>query len=196
MKDIIVIDDFLSDPYAVRNSALEKRFDFFGNYPGMRSSGVDIETSNMLKKEFEKILDTEIDVWNNYSGGVEKMNTCFQLCLENDKSWVHHDATEWAAVLYLSPDPNIDSGTGFFYHKPTDIIRWDRGDSRTDMNHNKDLLDQNNWYCHMEVKNVFNRLILYRGEMYHRSMIPGFGRNYIDGRLTQVFFFNTISFYK
>jgi hypothetical protein len=40
--------------------------------------------------------------------------------------------------------------------------------------------------------NVYNRLILYRGTLYHRSMIPGFGDSVETGRLTQVFFFDTI----
>jgi len=40
------------------------------------------------------------------------------------------------------------------------------------------------------VGNVFNRLIMYRADNYHVSL-DYFGKNMQDGRLFQVFFFNT-----
>jgi hypothetical protein len=196
MTDIIVIDNFFENPHDVREAALNKRFDHFGRYPGMRTAGVDDQQSCFLKNKFETILHREIKNWTNCPNGKGDMNTCYQLCLEYDESWVHHDGTEYAAVVYLTPDPDLDSGTGFFLHKKHKISRWDRKDDSTDMNKNSDLTNQEEWVCHAEVKNVFNRLVLYRGEMYHRSMKPGFARNYIEGRLTQVFFFDTNDFDK
>ena len=41
------------------------------------------------------------------------------------------------------------------------------------------------------IANVYNRLILYRGDMLHSSLLSGFGNTPETGRLTQVFFFNT-----
>jgi hypothetical protein len=190
MKDIIVIDDFFDDPIAVREDALSKRFDFLGNYPGMRTAGVDDEQLDFLKQKFENILNCKINQWSSFQTGKDIMNTCFQLCLEYDASWVHHDGTHWAGIAYLTPDADPDSGTGFFRHIPTNIFRWDRTDQQTDINFNAELRNPEDWQCHAEVKNIFNRLVLYRGELYHRSMKSGFGRNYIQGRLTQVFFFD------
>ena len=46
------------------------------------------------------------------------------------------------------------------------------------------------WTPIVQVANIFNRLIMYRGEYYHRSVRPGFGKNQFDGRLFQTFFFN------
>ena len=40
------------------------------------------------------------------------------------------------------------------------------------------------------VGNVYNRLVLYRGDMFHRSL-EYFGNDKNDGRLFQTFFFNT-----
>ena len=40
------------------------------------------------------------------------------------------------------------------------------------------------------VGNVFNRLIMYRADNYHVSL-DYFGKDMHDGRLFQVFFFNT-----
>lgn len=196
MTDIIVIDNFFENPYDVRESALNKRFDHFGRYPGMRTSGVDAHRSSLLKSKFEEILHLEIKNWTNCPNGKGNMNTCYQLCLEYDESWVHHDGTDYAAVVYLTPNPDVNSGTGFFFHKKYKINKWDRRDDSTDMNKNLELTNQEDWVCHAEIKNVFNRLVLYRGQLYHRSMKPGFARNYVEGRLTQVFFFNTLDFAK
>lgn len=194
MKDILIIDDFFEDPVKVRSDALNMRFDNFGRYPGMRTFGVGDTQSDYLKKKLENILNIQIINWTNCLDGRGNMNTCYQLCLEYDESWVHHDGTDWAGVVYLTPEADINSGTGFFYHDPTKISRWDRDNDATDMNFNPDLRDQKNWICHAEVKNVFNRLVLYRGELYHRSMKAGFSKNYLEGRLTQVFFFDTVNF--
>ena len=60
MTDIIVIDNFFENPYDVRESALSKRFNHFGRYPGMRTSGVDDQQSCFLKSKFETILHQEI----------------------------------------------------------------------------------------------------------------------------------------
>jgi hypothetical protein len=89
----------------------------------------------------------------------------FQLCLRDDSTWIHKDDVEWAGVLFLTPGAPINSGTGIY-------------------NEEKKLVTM--------MGNVYNRLILYRGTLYHRSMIPGFGDSVETGRLTQVFFFDTI----
>ena len=95
---------------------------------------------------------------------------CFQSCTEGTETWVHTDSSgenqgEWAAVLYLTPNPILDSGTGI-YESPD-----------TDMN--------------IGVGNVYNRLVAYRGKvLYHRSILPGFGNTLETSRLTQTFFFD------
>ena len=71
-------------------------------------------------------------------------------------------------MLYLTPDAPLESGTGF-YHESKD------GEF--------DLVNA--------IGNVYNRLILYRGDLLHSSMLPGFGTTIEDSRLTQVFFFKT-----
>jgi len=86
----------------------------------------------------------------------------FQLCLSHDKTWMHVDESEWAGVLYLTPGAPINSGTGIF----------DKDENLITM-----------------IGNVYNRLVIYRGNLMHRSLIPGFGDSVESGRLTQVFFF-------
>ena len=50
--------------------------------------------------------------------------------------------------------------------------------------------DYTKWEMSDRLGNVYNRLVLYRGGLYHVSL-DYFGKNLHDGRLFQVFFFNT-----
>ncbi len=60
------------------------------------------------------------------------------------------------------------------------------------LEHNKDIVACNytKWEMVDRVGNVFNRLIMYRADNYHVSL-DYFGKDMYDGRLFQVFFFNT-----
>lgn len=87
----------------------------------------------------------------------------FQICLDGAETWIHKDDVDWAGVLYLTPNAPVYSGTGIF----------DSYDNLITM-----------------IGNVYNRLVLYRGNLFHRSIIPGFGDTIETGRLTQVFFFD------
>jgi hypothetical protein len=193
-KDIIVVNNFYPDPYAVRERALNQGiYPYISDIPGMRSGGVPDDESLVLKLMFEKILGTSISKWPKWTGKPGKeyqMNTCYQLVPEGERTWVHYDLTQWAGVVYLTPDPNPDSGTGLFTHIESGVSQVDPNDPSTDFNAHLDRFDPSKWRCNLEVKNQFNRLILYRGSYYHSSMVPGFGNNYVNGRLTQVFFFD------
>ena len=50
--------------------------------------------------------------------------------------------------------------------------------------------DYTKWEMTDYVSNKYNRLVLYRGNMYHAS-VDYFGNTLQDGRLFQTFFFNT-----
>ena len=131
----------------------------------------------------ENILSKKIVWWP------EEYNTAFQYTTEKDETWIHYDPTNWAAVLYLTPDAPLDSGTAIYMHNETKIYMLDRNNPATDLN--QDGRDLTKWVPIMQVANIFNRLIMYRGYYYHRSMRPGFGQNQYNGRLFQTFFFNT-----
>jgi hypothetical protein len=189
-QDIIVVNNFYKDPYKIREYALTLHYPIVSEIPGQRSIGV-IDNLNLeLKTKFENILGKNLPKWQPFRKRGQLENTCFQSINEGETNWVHHDNTDWAAVLYLNPDANPNSGTGLFTHIETGISQYDANDPNSDLNNNADRFDLSKWRCNIEVKNQFNRLIIYRGTYYHSSMIAGFGNNYINGRLTQVFFFN------
>ena len=54
----------------------------------------------------------------------------------------------------------------------------------------KDSQDMTKWEMTNFIGNVYNRLIIYRGDIFHTSL-DYFGRDLEDGRLFQTFFFNT-----
>jgi hypothetical protein len=53
-----------------------------------------------------------------------------------------------------------------------------------------DFQDMTKWDIVDKFGNIFNRLIMYRADNYHMSL-DYFGNNKENGRLFQVFFFNT-----
>lgn len=183
---LMLFDNFYGNPMDVRNYALSLPYDVTGNYPGRRTKVQNEPHFSSAKKIFEDILHKKINYWPT------EYNTSFQYTVEGDKTWVHYDSTMWAAVLYLSPDAPLEAGTAIYRNKETKISMLDRNRTETDYNNRGDLLsDMDKWEPIVTVSNVFNRLVMYRGEYYHRSMLPGFGQNQYNGRLFQTFFFNT-----
>jgi hypothetical protein len=100
--------------------------------------------------------------------------------------------TDWAGVCYLTPEAPLSSGTGLFKHKSTGRSRYDyKTEKMEDAQEAWDeCQDMTKWEMVDRVGNVFNRLILYRADNFHVSL-DYFGKDLYDGRLFQVFFFNT-----
>ena len=183
---VMLFDNFYGNPMDVRDYALSLPFDVTGNYPGRRTKKMDEPHFSSAKTIFEDLLRKKINWWP------EEYNTSFQYTTETDTTWVHHDPTMWAAVLYLTPDAPLESGTAIYQNKETKIFLYDKNKPETDYNSRGDILsDMSKWEPVITVSNIFNRLVMYRGEYYHRSMLPGFGQNKYNGRLFQTFFFNT-----
>lgn len=154
----IIIDNFLDHPDKVRESVLTIPFIHTGIFPGIRSDAADEQYQEMVRSKLTKVINKNITF--------RRDRDCFrfQLCLKDSETWIHKDDTEWAGVLYLTPNADIKSGTGIF-------------------DHNENLITM--------IGNVYNRLVLYKGNLLHRSIIPGFGDSVETGRLTQVLFFDT-----
>jgi hypothetical protein len=191
----LTIDDFYANPDEVREFALNQEFKVRGNYPGQRTKSF---LTDPLKKKLRDILYPfagEITYWgsddpeNNYTGS-------FQYTVSEDRSWIHADSTtDWAAVLYLTPNAPLSAGTGIFRHKATG---WSHYDYKRENEPGyiqsappgNEMRDYTKWEMVDRIGNVYNRLIMYRADNYHVSL-DYFGQNMYDGRLFQVFFFNT-----
>ena len=175
ITNTIIVDNFLDYPDKVRESVLTLDFHRTGPYPGLRSDHADLDYQNYVQTKIEHILNLEVTEWVQDS-------FCFQICLDDVKTWIHHDDSEWAGILYLSKNPPVGAGTGIYRHIPTGIST------------NSPLVDiekEEEWELVTAIGNVYNRLALYRADLYHKSLIAGFGNSIETGRLTQTFFFNT-----
>lgn len=189
----LVIDEFYNDPYETREMALKQEFTVQGNYPGKRTKSFAPKGSgayNLIQKAIEPMAG-KITWWpdDSYTGS-------FQYTTSRDRSWIHADQhNNWAAVLYLTPDAPVTGGTGLFKHKATGL---DRAPRNPDGTYDEELMkviykdsqDMTKWEMVDFVGNKFNKLIMYRGDMFHTSL-DYFGQDINDGRLFQVFFFST-----
>lgn len=184
MQNIIVIDDFYQNVNQVRELALSMEFNVTGNYPGTRTQSTN---NDSIKPLLEKFTQSKISFWP------EEYNLAFQSVTKDESTWIHRDKTVWAGVIFLSPDAPVESGTAFYRNKKSNYYEYwdgckvDYNDSYEDSS-NVDLWDE-----HCFVGNVYNRLVLYRGYLYHRSKVPGFGTDLTSSRLTQTLFFDTES---
>ena len=188
--NVICIDNFYSDVDAVREMALNMEFGVRGNYPGQRTEPVYNEEVKNAISSIIRPHAGEITMWESeYTGA-------FQYTTAADRSWVHADqTTSWAGVLYLTPDAPLSGGTGLFRHKATGL---DMAPKKENGLYDMDILDDiyrdsqdmTKWEMTNFVGNVYNRLILYRGDIFHTSL-DYFGRGKEDGRLFQTFFFDT-----
>lgn len=185
----LIVDDFYTNPYEVRDFALSQEFSVRGNYPGRRTKSF---LNDSLKETISNLVSPHagnITAWGgDYTGS-------FQYTLAEDRSWIHADSyTDWAGVVYLTPDAPISAGTGLFRHKETQLRNWNYRERTKEEDivspHMTHPHDYTKWDMIDRFGNLFNRLILYRADLYHVSL-DYFGSTKEDGRLFQVFFFNT-----
>ncbi|MDK2123693.1 DUF6445 family protein [Parachitinimonas caeni] len=101
------------------------------------------------------------------------------------------DLCRYAAVIYLHPDPPADSGTSFYRLRyPNGAI----GGNLVPAPY-RNLVDAlgvsklppQAWHEELRIKNVFNRLLLYKANLVH-SATAYFGEAERERRLTTVFF--------
>jgi hypothetical protein len=177
-QELIVIENFYSDPHKVREEALRAEYTVKGRYPGTRSKPYIYDG---IKEKFESIIGRKISFWDN------SYNGSFQWVTEDMKSWIHRDKTDWSVVVYLTPNAPTDGGTKTFLHKELGLSSTE--DPVVDERLNKDAYNEDAWHLVDRVGNLFNRCVMFRGKRSHISD-RYFGTNMETARLFQTFFFN------
>jgi hypothetical protein len=171
--------------------ALNEDFKVSGNYPGIRTVPFLSDSVFNIIQSVIQVAGGKILNWDDseYTGA-------FQYTISRDRSWIHADETTmWAGVCYLTPNAPISAGTGLFRHKETGL---ESAPKNIDGSYDKELMklvyrdsqDMTKWEMTDRVANKFNRLVLYRGDLFHMSL-DYFGQDKYDGRLFQTFFFNS-----
>lgn len=187
----LIIDDFYRNPDDVRQFALAQEYDVSGNYPGIRTKSFATDHIKDYINNLIRPFAGEITYWptNTYNGS-------YQYTTQRDRSWIHSDTgTMWAGVAYLTPNAPLSGGTGLFTHKKTGISKaplLPNGEVDTPLLDEiyKDAQDLTKWDRADVLANKYNRLVLYRGDLFHMSL-DYFGTDINDGRLFQTFFFDT-----
>jgi len=198
-RNIIVIDDFHSNPDEVRQFALQSTYPepVEGyTYPG-RNSNEDYY-SQELHQKFESVLNKSLTPANP--------NGYFRLSLETNtyRQDIHVDPVwEYGAVCYLNtPEQSIDEGgTSFWMHNKTKIDTCPTSDIEANAlgySSAKEAwwttvygegLDRSLWSRYFLSPMKYNRLVIFNANLFH-SHNYNFGNTLENGRLVQLFFFN------
>ena len=201
LPSLLIVDDFLKDPWAARRAALALEYDparQHGNFPGLNSStpldisGVDEAVSRLLGLTLGPAPGTQ--------------HGACRLTRKADKgrSGVHIDPAAYSGILYLSRPEDCAKpgagGTDFFRHKRTGLEAVPQDPAKiaasgySDINTliedvvNKDTTLPAKWERTLRVPARFNRLLLFSPWQFHNAA-PGFGSTPEDARLVMLLFF-------
>jgi hypothetical protein len=204
----ICVDNFFNNPDDVRQFALSLDYEDCsvrgGVWPGKRTKELSEINPDYHKEFCQKVLSLFFD--RKRFNLQYKIQTYFQLTEPEQygnvsTGWVHDDGfSPLSGVVYLSKDIQMDCGTSICSKKS--LYSSERNfDAKQEMfgNYNlekskyyKDCMEVNNSQFVETVRfsNIYNRLIAYDGAQYH--VVNNLYGNK-EPRLTQVFFFDTIS---
>ena len=196
---VIVVDDFYSDPDAVREYALSQNYQKPGEHGAV---GHRCEEGRKLfegtREAFEKLLSGKLKEGDEEGGWNYSTNGCFQWCPAGTRLVYHHDSQQWAGSVYLTPNAPPEAGTSFYIHKqlgldkmPKDPPDWWTLHSQMYKNNSDEpnFLDRTPWEEIDRVGNKYNRLVLWDAQRVH-SASQYFGDQIHNSRLFHLFFFN------
>jgi Family of unknown function (DUF6445) len=122
LPSLLIIDDFLKDPWAARRAALALEYDpakQYGNFPGLNSS-VPLDMAG-VNSAVSRLLGTPMTA----APGTQHGHCRLTLKGDKGKSGVHIDPAAYSGILYLSRPEDCAKpgagGTDFFRHKRTGL---------------------------------------------------------------------------
>jgi hypothetical protein len=201
LPSLLILDDFLSDPWAARRAALGLAYDparQYGNFPGLNSS------SPLDTAPIDAAVSRLLGVKLGPAPGTQHGHCRLTAKSARGKSGVHIDPAAYSGILYLSrpedcakPDAG---GTDFFRHRRTGLEAVPQDPAKiaasgyADINAliedvvNRDTALPAKWERTMRVPARFNRLLLFSPWQFHNAA-PGFGMAPEDSRLVMLLFF-------
>ena len=183
VPELVVVDNFYSNPLDVRKLALEQNFE-----PDLRYHKGNRTQKRFLpqgmKQVFESLLGSKISKWVEHG-----YNGVFQFCTAEDPIVYHSDMQSYAAVVYLTPDAPCNTGTSFYKSKRTgDRKSYARTEKHGEI-YKGGFYDGTQFELVDTVGNIFNRLVIWDSRMIH-SATTYFGTEKSDSRLFHIFFFD------
>ena len=181
-KSIIVVDNFYNNPDEVREFALSVEYKAdLRFYKGLRS--VENYQQEGLKEAFEELIDEKIVSFPDK----DSFNGCFQITTAEDPQVYHHDTQKWAAMIYLTPDAPLESGTRTHSSKINNTRHMN--DENAQEAFSAGYYDSTKFNIVDSIGNVYNRLVIMDAQHFH-SAGSYFGNSKETGRLTHLFFFD------
>lgn len=179
LDKLIIVDDFYSDPETIRQKALNSEYHVPPNNTDRLAKTT--ECSEYDTRFMCELLQPYIERHHDVAG----VAVLFRYTLANTqkKAHCHVDGSSFAGIVYLTQPEHCAGGTSIFRHKPT-------GDEIFNPLHKHmyDFLDESQWELVKEVEMVYNRLVMYPGQLFHSITPIFFGDNITNARLTQNIF--------
>jgi hypothetical protein len=187
---ILVVDDFYKDPDLIRRLALDQEYQADTRYFKGERSLLKFLLPHM-KEEFERLLGVTITDWTE-----QPANGSFQKTSYMDPIVWHSDTQRYAGAIYLTPKlpheigEQVGSGTSFWRHKNWACRRPPaEPEVHAEVYSEYNLLHPNAWELVDRVGSVYNRLVLWDGQLIH-SATSYAAFSAAAPRLVQLFFFN------
>ena len=197
LPSVIVVDNFYQDPHAVKQIAVNSKYDSPGmqgnkhaNWAGSRSltnyhpTGLSQYVSQLLGKQV-RALPKKDHGYFRYSVADDQPATFLHCDVEFDDRG--YSTIDYSLVVYLTESaPASDlNGTMFFRHKQLSCT------SATLENSSLTAPDQNKpqvWDADSVVGFAWNRAVLFDSALFHTAGM-GFGTSKENARCVQVFYF-------
>ena len=189
-KDIVVVDNFYMQPDLVRSHAIHNlKYSESDYHRGKRS-----DTSFILNgtlERFEEILGRPIYNWNH----PEYANGRFQYCTSTDPIVYHVDSQKYAAMVYLTPDAPLQSGTATYKSIHTNKMKFDEAQGAEyekafkGRSSGLNFYDKTSFELVDNIANVYNRLVLFDSKNIHAA-VNYFGDTKENSRFFHLFFFD------
>lgn len=178
IDQLIIRDDFYSDPDLIRQRALNKQYHAPpGNTKRLAKTAAC--TDQEARELFELVRPFVPE------GDVVSFRVLFRYTLAGTikKTFCHVDGTSYAGIVYFTLPEHCAGGTSIYRHKAT-------GDIIFNPEHRElyNIQDESQWEIAEEVEMAHNRLVMYPGQMFHALTPVFFGDDITNGRLTQNIF--------
>jgi hypothetical protein len=207
------IDNFFKNPDFVRKWALSLDFksDINGRWPGERSQligDIDLNLNNLIiSKIFSCYVNFKYETlkWETSNIAFQKIKK-FSNIKNSIKNigWIHKDDSwDFAGLVYLTPNMNIDAGTSLYNLKEnfknkkilnqSEKIKFYKNKQFNEKIYKKQLLLNNSMFIEKtRYNNVYNKMICFDAQEFHGA--NGFYNEKNQERLTMVFFVRNITF--
>lgn len=195
-----VVDDFYSDPDAVRSTALGLAFTEPEDLVGWRTEAYQ---PRGIRQLIEKKFRVRIKYWEKDRTAIQACNGVFLSAFSHgrraERVDIHYDepATWMMFLIYLTPSAPRDAGTSFWQHRETGLVRRPTKNDAARLGlpfiELQQLLETDRrkrslWIEIDRVANSFNRALLFPSGLLH-SATRHFGNSCRNGRLYQSFHF-------